>query len=288
MDSTPEKPILPAETPATPVSTSASAPLPVLAASGEGLAENYIARELREARKSLKITQIGTLVGLTALTLYLGIITARLVNYAQPANAAEVANGIIGEQVSQHADSIAGQFKTQLPTLIAGLPDQAIQQMPTWRENLVSQIENDLQTHAKTSSDELSSHLDTFLSSNKEQIKTVLEVGADRQSVKQIGPDLERELMSYLEAPPEGGGDSIKTKVNQSLAMLTAMRNKTAHLANTPSARLSPEERKTKRAIALIARTVNRELKGFDLHKAVAEHLNPAIDSAAGHVPGTS
>lgn len=252
-------------------------PVSVQGVSGEGVAERYVAAELKKARATLRTTQIVTVLGLAALTLYLGYMTSRVVQYAQPEQAAEVATGLIAERVNVSAADMAEQFKTKIPGIIAQLPDHAIQKMPEVRQALVSRIETDLRSHAAQSSDEMGKHLDEFLATNKSQIQTVMEAGADRAALKSIGPALEQEMMAYLSIKPAKGGDSIRDSVNKSLKMLQTMKTETDRL--TANKNLTLEQRKTRRAIAIIMGTVKRETGGINIQKAVLE----GVDSLGSH-----
>ena len=266
----------PAEQPAAPETPpQAAAP----ANSGEGVAEQYVTSELAKARTTLRNTQIYGGVGLTVLALYLGFMTFRVVGWAEPHAAAEVATGIISERVNTGAADMAEQFKERIPETIAALPDAAIKQLPELREALVARIEGDLTHYCQSSSEELGKHLDAFLKDNKTQIQTVFEAGQDREALRKVGPALEKELMSYISAPTEGGGESVKAKIDKALAMLKEMKGKTAHLATAPN--LTLDELKTRRAIALISRTVNKQLRGVNVQKAVLEHADHLMSAPA-------
>lgn len=254
--------------------SSAPTPAPLAASSsGEGIAERYVLSELQKARKILRLTQIVSVLAVLALAIYMGIMTSKVTNFAQPAVAADIANGLISERVSDSASAAAEQFKQQLPVVMAQLPDQAIEQMPSFRESLEAKVEEDLRSYSTQSSEEMGKNLDHFLDSHKDQIGTVMEVGGDRKALQAMGPDLEKEMMSYLEVAPAGGGESIKTKLDKSLEMLRVVKAKTNRLASAKD--LTTEELKARRAIAIISRTAHRELKGVDVQKAIADHVQP-------------
>ena len=253
---------------------------PVPANSGEGVAENYVSTELVKARQTMKMTVLGSAILLVVLGIYLGSMTYRVTQYAQPDVAGEVASGLIAERVNDNANAMADKFKEQIPIVMASLPDEAIKRLPDAREAIISQVETDLEKHVAASSDQLGKDLDTFLDAHKDEIKTVFEVGQNREEVKKLGPDLEKELMGYIQAPPEGGGQSIEANVNQALTMLKTMRATTNKLATSKT--LTPDELKTRRAIAIISRTVNKQLKGIDAHTIIADHIGKSMPGSEG------
>ena len=245
---------------------------PETAPAGRGsTAEKYIANELFAAQKALRTTQIVGIVLVAFITIYMGYMTAKVTGYAQPATAAEVAIGIIGEKVETGSSAAAESFKEQIPVIMKQLPDTVIATMPQAREALEEQVETDLRKYCKGTSDELGKHFDAFLKLHKDELKTVFEVGADKAALHKIGPSLEKELMGFISAPPEGGGDSAKAKIDKALNVLKEIKAKTTRLATAKN--LTTEERKTKRAIAIISHTVNKELKNINLQQAVVDHV---------------
>jgi len=240
---------------------------------GEGVAEKYVSDELKKARATLRSTQIGSVLALLVLALYMGYMTERVVGFAQPPAASEITTGIIAERVNDNADSFAANFQDRLPAIMEGLPQQAIAQMPAARQALTNRITSDLNTQATQSSAEMGQDLDTFLDQNKDQVKTVLDAGSDPAAVHAMGPELRQVLSAYLAKAPEGGGDSIKGQIDKSLQMLDQMRATTARLAANRN--LTPEEQKTRLAIALISRSVGKSLAGINVAQAVVPPVTP-------------
>ena len=76
------------------------------------------------------------------------------------------------------------------------------------------------------------------------------------EALKLLATDIEQELMSYLEEKPEGGGESIKAKLDSSLDALKRIEKQMDRLANGKD--LTPQEKKTRRAIALISRKLDK------------------------------
>ena len=81
---------------------------------GGDIAESYIRQELRQARSSLRLTQIASLALILLTAGYMGYMTWQVAQYSRPETAAEVANGIISERVDLYGQQAANSFKTQI------------------------------------------------------------------------------------------------------------------------------------------------------------------------------
>ena len=242
---------------------------PIVVPQGEAVAERHVHRELRQAKKSLLLTQVVSVAVLLLTASYMTYMTMQVRSYAQPEVAAEVANGIIAERVDLYADQAAQNFKGQIPQFMSSLPDQALAAAPQLRENVVTQVESRLTDYSEKYSDQLGGNLDEFLDKNKDQIGAILKDGQDKKTVAELGPQLELQLLQFLEEKPEGGGESAQTQINKSLAVLTQMKQRTDKLAAGKN--LTPEEQKTRLAIAIIGQTINRETKGLNSEQLINE-----------------
>ena len=120
-------PVIPANTPVTPAAGTA--------------AENFLAREVADTRRSLMISRIVSTIAVLFVMIYLLYVTSRFQDAMKPANAAEIAHGIVAERVETNATNIADEVKRRVPTLIEQVPDYAIKQMPEYRQRLEDQIE---------------------------------------------------------------------------------------------------------------------------------------------------
>ena len=167
----PEKIETPVETVAVPVAANNLS---------EGVAESYIATELKKARAGLQRTMITSLVLLAVVGGYLGYIAYTFNKNLQPAAAAEIAAGVIDERVETHATDIAAQLQERIPALISELPDYAKTELPTYRAALENQIETDLTRHCQSMSAQLGQHMDEFLVAHKADVKDLLAAGQDK------------------------------------------------------------------------------------------------------------
>jgi hypothetical protein len=238
-------------------------PVPaVVPSSGEAVAENYVADQLQSARAGLQRTRIIGIVLMVVIVGYLSYVTIKFQQSLRPDNAAEIASGMISQQVQDKGPEMAEQAKQRVQAMIAGLPDYALTQLPEYRVALEDRLEADLTKHCKETSDLLGQHLDQFLEEHKDKIKQILTTGQDREAVRQMGADLEHQLMEYLKEKP-ANGESVQDQINHSLRALREVEATVARLANAKD--LNPQERKTRRAIALIAQTADQELKNFSI-----------------------
>lgn len=226
-------------------------------AGGESVAEEYLVRQVREARSALRRTQIGAMVIGLLLIGYFTYVTATLQSALRPQNAAEIANGLIAQRVEEQGPQIAADLKQRVPALIAGLPDYAIREMPGYREALENQIVKDLEGYSTASSKELEENLDTFLTAHKDEIKQVMEDSADPAVVKQLGAELETEFLSHLKETPISHGETLQAKLDKTLEALQAVEKKMARLATAGD--LTPQEKKARRAIAILSTRIDRK-----------------------------
>ncbi len=222
--------------------------------SGEPVAERFIHKELGEARKSLRLTQILACVGTLGIMLYTGYIANHLNQTLQPAAAAEVATGLIKDQVDTQAPQIAMEIRTRVPKLIEQLPDYAIKQIPQYRAALESQVENDMTKYFTSSSKELGDSFDDLLSAHKDSIGQMLKDGKDPQAMKQVGDALEQELTKYVTTAAVNG-ETLSTKLDSTYDSLTQINKRMAKLAANQN--LTTNEKKARRAIGILTRTVN-------------------------------
>lgn len=226
------------------------------ASAAEAVASQFVADELAKARSSLKKTRLVGIILLVFVASYMSFITISLMNYLEPKSAAELANVKISEQVDERANDIAVQLKTKIPTFIAQLPDFVLGKLPEYREALESKMETDLTDYCLTASTQMGKQLDDFLVLHKDNIGHLLKVADDKEALKLLATDIEQELMSYLEEKPEGGGESIKAKLDSSLDALKRIEKQMDRLANGKD--LTPQEKKTRRAIALVSRKLDK------------------------------
>ena len=267
---------VPAETDGTTPPTSA----PVTSNAGRA-AETFITEEVAEAKRSLMITRIASALLSIFVVVYLGIITSKFKESMQPANAAEIAHGIVVEKVDEGANSLADEVKRRVPALIEQAPDYALKQMPIYREKLENQVLGDISGYARENAPKLGEHLDDFLTAHKDEVKQMLDDGQNPAVTDAVGEQLEQEFLASLKDTDAGGGESYREKMDKSLAALQDIKKKMDHLAANKG--LTPAEKKTRRAVAILAAKITEQTVAPAIApvKAAASSATNAINAAA-------
>ena len=222
------------------------------------VAAKYIADQLEKARASLHKSRLVGIILIVVVLGYMTFLVRSLQGYLEPHAAALIVNGHITDQVDDKAKVFADQLKEKIPAMIAQIPDYALQQIPEYRKALEDKVEADFTQFAQSTSAQFGKHLDGFLASHVVQIKALLDSAKDPDKLKALGPDLENEILEYLKDKPDEG-ESIKDKIDKSLDALKKMEAQVERLAN--AADLTPQEKKTRRAIAIIAKTVDKNIE---------------------------
>lgn len=231
---------------------------PVVSASNTP-AENYIESELKKARVGLRRTQIIGILLLVVIGGQLGYITMRFRQSLQPHVAAEIADGIIVQQVNDRGPELAEEIKRKIPEYLAQTPDYVLEQLPVYREAVEDKVETTLTQYCDSTSQQLAKHVDTYLDSHQNEIKGMLTAPEDPETLQQTAHDMRQELMSYLKEKPEKG-ESIQTQLDQSLASLKEFEKKMHRLAMNKN--LTPQEKKTRQVIAVLSKSINDQNMG--------------------------
>lgn len=228
---------------------------PTRNAQGEA-AIQFIHDEIVRARTAVKRTQIIGVILLLFVGGYMGFITSMLLPYLSPKGAANTAGDMILNQVTDQGPQIAANLKKTIPELVAQIPDRVLEQMPVWRERLEDTVEEILTENLVQHSDDFGKQLDTFLSIHQAEIADLLQTTDDKEKLKVLMTSIEQDILEFLGEPMEDG-ESIKQKLNVSLDALNRIEKQMERLATAQD--LSPQEKKTRRAIAIISRRVGTE-----------------------------
>lgn len=228
-------------------------PAPVVA---ETAATEFLASELEQARKSCRRTRAGGIIAALVVLTYMSFVTSRLTQYLEPKTAASLANVFIGNQVTEKASELSSQLKTRIPELIAELPTFLMQQLPEYRMAFEKKIEVDFGDYCHQTSRQMAKHFDDYLDAHSVQIRAVLAASQDRHALKELGPDIEQTLLEYLQDKGDDG-ESIKDKIDKSLEALRRIETQVDRLANGKD--LTPQEKKTRRVIAMISKAVEEQ-----------------------------
>jgi len=255
------------------LSGNAPEPTPIPA---NALAEQYLLDQVQKARVDLSRSRLFGAISILVVAAYMTYITSGLQQFLRPTSAAELAGQVIHERVSEEGPQIAEQVRQQIPTLISQIPDYAMQQLPTYRANLEDQFESSLTQNLASSSDQLDKNMDTYLDAHKDEIHLALTSGQESGAVKQLGDSVTQEFLTSLKENAVGG-ESIQSKIDSTETALVQVRAKMDRLANGKN--LTPQEKKTRHAIAIMTKTINREVPKVTA-VATASNLSLPIDAA--------
>lgn len=212
-------------------------------------AENYITKELLKARSSLRMTQIASVVICVLLSIYVVSLTSNFKSQLEPTAAAEIADGMIMQQINDNGPELTRQLQQKIPEFIEKTPDLAMEQLPKYRASLAQRVETDLNKYCQDNAVKLGTQLDTFLDTHKDEVKGLLTSGNDPAQVKAMGDSLKQMLMTYITEKP-ASGESIGDQINKSLTSLQEVEKKVHRLATANN--LQPQEKKARHAIAVL------------------------------------
>ena len=241
-------------------------------ASGASAAEQFLARELATARLALQRTRIAGPIVVVIVIGYMSFVASALNKQLEPKAAADFATTFIAAQVIEKTDALASQVKERIPALVAGLPDYLQRELPRHREALEARLEQDFKEHCTATSQQLGKHLDDFLQSHIVQIRTLLHTAENKpELIQALAPDLEIEIVRYL-SDKTAGDESLKDKIDHAHAELQKVEKQVDRLATGTN--LTPQEKKVRHAIAIIARSAEQQTK--QLEAQIQEALRKA------------
>lgn len=252
------------------------------APTGGGVAERYIATELKKAKDSLLRTQIISAAAVVLLGGYTVYVTSRFRASLQPQEAATIAKGLVAQRLDEGGVQFADFVKKEVPSYIRQAPDYAIKRMPEFRQEIEQRVNTSIETYAKQSSEQLGGEVDTFLQNNKESVGELLKDGQNPAATAKINAELKTLFVKYLDEPGPGGSESMKAKLDQALDVLKKVETRIKRLASAKD--LTPSEKNAKRAIAVLLKTVHdkRVEEGHTdaIAPKMAEQARDAIQNA--------
>jgi len=222
--------------------------------SEELVAQHFVQKEISQSRRGLRFTQIvGTT--LAAISIYsLLSITKGFATELQPSQAATIAQGMIQDRMSDNIPKFQSYVKEQLPILMGRVPDYAKQQLPNYRRQLETQLENQIGAYAKQTAPQLEQQLDTFLLNNKEAVRNLVVNGGDPQASATLDENMRLMFLGFLNNT-QVGGETLRSKIDQSLTDLTAVSLRVQRLADNKN--LTDNEKRARRAVAILLKSVD-------------------------------
>lgn len=241
------------------------------------LAERYIHNELEQTRGSLVRTQVGSVAVALLLCGYMIYLTSTFRKNLEPQAAATIAQGIASQKIEEQGPELASYVKREVPAYIRKAPDYALEQLPKFRQQIQTEVDNSIQKYAKESGDQLSAQIDKFLEENKEPVGELLKQGQDPKATEEINAKLKELFVQYMETT-QVGGETLKAKLDSSLEMLNKVDARMKRLAEAKD--LSPQEQSAKRAIAVLLKTVNDKRVEEGKTEPLAKDAADAVKSA--------
>ncbi|MBG85546.1 MAG: hypothetical protein CMO80_01435 [Verrucomicrobiales bacterium] len=230
--------------------------------------ESFLEDEILKTQDSLRRTRVTGFILIVAVLSYMGYITTGLTEFMEPKKAAEMTTGFVNDQVSTRTDLLAEMIKSEVPRLVAGLPDHALEQIPTYRETLENTVIINLERHAKSTGEHLEATLQAFFDGHEPEIKKFLESTENEPINEVFKEDLLNAIMDYLRSGPPNG-EPLTEKFDKSLLALKQAETKIDYL--TVNKDLSRAEKKTRYALAVIAEAISEQLHTINLIQETKE-----------------
>jgi hypothetical protein len=216
---------------------------------GDFLAAEFFAKELPDARRALRRTQIWGVVLILFMGAYIGIISTILVGFFQPQAAAEVANGMLKEHFAKDGPVLLTQVEQEIPRIIQATPDLLIHEIPAFRQQMQEALAADCQTYCIGLTREFGTRMDQYIDAHQSEIHTLLENAGDRDAMRKALPDFDQYVTDTLLKNTEG--QAAKEHIDAWEAALKEVDQRVDRLANAQD--LSPEEIKARHALALLS-----------------------------------
>lgn len=227
------------------------------ALTNEAAAAAYIAQELPKARKALKQARIIGLVLVGLVGVYISVISIVLVRFSQPREAAQIAGGMLIQRLESHGPALAVEIERQIPLLIRQVPDYVIQQLPKYRQSLEQTITTELQAHCGALGKDMGRQMDQVIANHEADLKTLLAHPNDRAVLRKVLPDLDQTVTTFLTT--EADGKVVQEHITDLAAGLKEIEKHMDRLAN--GSNLTPEERKARRSLAVLAQAIKDKTK---------------------------
>jgi hypothetical protein len=218
-------------------------------------ATDYISQELARSRKALKRTRVVGAILVCGIAAYIGAITYILTGYFEPAEAAQVASGMLAQRVAADGPAFAASAESQILSLLHQTPDYLKQQLPVLRKELQAQFENEFRTYCGSLSANLGNKMDQFLDDHQGEIKSLLDNANDRAAIRRTLPSFDQMVADFVQNDVDGR--TLKKHIDDLSLALKEVEKRMDRLANATD--LTVEELKARRALAVIAKVTTQQ-----------------------------
>jgi len=219
----------------------------------ETTATDYISQELACSRKAFRRTRLIGAILICAVAAYIGIISYILTGLLQPVEAAHVASGLLTQRVMAVGPDFAASIEAQIITLLHQTPDYIKQQLPILRKEVEAQLEQEFRGYCVSMSSNLENKVNLFLDDHKAEVKLLLENANDRAAIRRILPSFDQMVADFVQN--DADGRVLKKNIDDLGTALKEIDKRMNRLANATD--LSVEERKARRALAVIAKVIS-------------------------------
>jgi len=251
-----------------------STPVNEVPLSSEGIAETYVEGQLKRSRLHLKYTRIFTVVSVVGLGIYMSYLTNGFRENLHPETAAGITASLVSQRMDEAEPQFASFIREKVPDTIRRAPDYALERLPEFRQNIEKRVGEDLRGNAQATSVQLDKDLSEFLALHKPEIEAMLQNPDQAGAANAMGAALESRLREFL-AHQEIGGETIKSRVDNTLKALDDVEGRTSRLAINKG--LTDTEKKTRHAVAMLMRQID-----------TAKAANPGIVVSPSDVKATA
>lgn len=246
-----------------------SSPTPVPenpALSGDAIAAAFLARELPNARKTLKRTRIIGIALIVFIAAYIGIISTIMVGFFEPKAAADVASGMLTQRVATQGEVLLSHLEREVPLLIRETPDYLINEIPDFRKQLQAALTADNEAYCNSLNHQWGAQMDEFIDAHKPEIRKLLENASDRDAIRKVLPDFDKLITETMQKDVEG--QAAKEHIDAWAAALKEVDQRVDRLANGQN--LTPEEIKARHALAMLSTSIKQTAQLPETVPAVA------------------
>jgi hypothetical protein len=219
--------------------------------------QDFLEDEILKSQDSLRRSRMFGVIVIAVVTGYMGYITNGLRAFLEPVEAASMTTSFIETQVSAKTDLLAGEIKGRIPALISGLPDHFLAEIPRYRRHLEETVITGTRTHMQEVAENLEVNLASFIEGHKENINKMLTASNEIEITEDLKEALTDDILDFLATVPPNG-ESVVERIAKSLEVLKQAEAAVDRLA--ANADLSPPERKTRYALAVLADSIQDQM----------------------------
>lgn len=219
--------------------------------------QDFLEDEILTTQDSLRRSRMFGVIIIAVVAGYMGYITNGIREFLTPTEAADMTTSFIETQVSTKSDMVSLAIKNRIPTVISGLPDHFLDEIPRFRTDLENRVVNGTRVQMLEVAENLDANLGTFLEEHKEDINTMLTSTEEIEVTEALKEALTEDILDFLATVPPNG-ESVVQRIARSLEILKQAESSVDRLAKNKD--LSAGERKTRYALAVLADSIQDQM----------------------------